>query len=347
MVYSVGSCVEWLKSNLVIDMKKNKPKKLLSSAEALQLKRNIAEDAVSEYQKALLEADFAEALEFWHKKARVNFEDRGTISNYCGYIQDLLKQGLLSHTKRKKTFCVFELNDFYQEIIERINNFENFKLNDRRYRIKALLAFTKFLCEETDGKVKKLSAPPMITPTDEPLPEWTDESSKPQVLTKEEFEHLCEKIKSPKQRDYSSFRDYLVIEMMYQTARPLLDILILQKTDIDLKNDSVQFPNKPGRLVSVPITTKLKYGLESYLQYSQSYRKDEMLFVTREGNPIFRTHFYQVLKQASETADLGFVVTFKMIQWSLVAERMKKDKTPQKIMEELKLKKIPNKLELE
>lgn len=313
----------------------------------LQLKYNIAEEAVVEFQETLLRADIAKALDFWLQKARIDFKDRGTISNYYAYIQDLLKQGILSRSQDcKNHFRVFELNDFYDDIIERINSFESFKLNDRRYRVKALLAFTKFLHEKTNGRVKKLSAPPMLMAINDLLPEFADDSSKPQVLTEEEFQHLCEKIKSPKQRDYSCFRDYLVIEIMYQTARPLLDILALQKANIDLVNECIMFSNKSNEFISIPIKTKLKNGLEVYLQYSQNFRKNETMFITREGNPIFRTHFYKILKNASMEADLGFIATFKMIQWSLVVERIKKEKSQQKIMEEFKLKKIPNKLEL-
>lgn len=330
-------------------MKKNKNVNSISHLEndELLLKCRVAEHGIAEFQETLLRADIAKALDFWLQKARIDFEDRGTISNYYAYIQDLLKQGILSHSQDcKNHFLVSELNNFYDEILERINNFESFKLNDRRYRVKALLAFTKFLYEKTNGTVKKLSAPPMLMAVNDSLPELADDSSKPQVLTEEEFQRLCEQIKSPKQRDYTCFRDYLVIEMMYQTARPLLDILALQKADIDLVNECVMFSSKSNELVSIPIRTKLKIGLEVYFQCSQSFRKDETVFITREGNPIFRTHFYKVLKQASTEADLGFIATFKMIQWSLVAERIKKEKSQQKIMEEFKLKKIPNKLEL-
>ena len=328
-------------------MKKNKNEKysLQPNIDELLLMSAEAKEAGRKFKEKLLQSDVVQALSYWLQEARNNFQDRGTVSNYYGYLKDLILRGMLSHDQLNQYVYVFELNSFYGKLIERINFCEDFELNDRRYRIRALLAFTKFLNEKTESKVHKLSAPPNLMPINDFIPKLADDSLQPQILTKEEFKRLCEKIQRPKQKD-ANFRDYFVIEIMYQTARPLLDILALQKANIDLTNECILFPGKPNELLSVPITTKLKNGLEVYLQYSQSYRKDETVFITREGNPIFRTHFYQVLKQASEEADLGFTATFKMIQWSLVADRIRKDKSPQKIMKELKLKKTPKKLEL-
>lgn len=330
--------------NAWIQMKNNKKTKPDSAA--IELADDIAKNGILKFQEILLEADIEQALEFWLKNARKNFEDRGTISNYYAYIKDLLKRGILSHDVSKKDyFQVLDLNNSYSEIIERINYSESLNINDRRYRIKALLAFTKFLHGRTDGKVKKLNAPPMLMPSNDHVPLLSNDSAKPLVLTNEEFERLSEKIKSPQQRDQTSFRDYLVLQIMYQTARPLLDILALQRANINISNECIIFFNKYKEPISVPISTPLKNGLEVYLGYSQDNRKDENVFITREGKPIFRTHFYQVLKQASVAADLGFTPTFKMIQWAYVAERMKKDRSTKKIMKELKLNRIPKNLE--
>lgn len=328
-------------------MKKTKKEKsnFQPDISSLQIASNKAKKTTKKFQEILLQSDITQALYYWRQEAQSNFQDRGTISNYYAYINDLLIRGMLSHTQTNSYVCVFELNDFYEKLIEHINFCEDFKLNDRRYHIKALLAFTKFLNEQTEGKVKKLSAPPTLMPINDSLPDLTDSTLQPQVLTKDEFDKLCECIQRPKQKDQANFRDYFVVEIMHQSARPLLDVLALQKAHIDLPNQRIIFSNKFNEFISVPITQKLRNGLEVYLQYSQSYRKDETVFITREGNPIFRTHFYHVLKQASLEADLGFIVTFKMIQWSLVAARIKTDKSPQKIMKELRLKRIPKNLE--
>lgn len=330
------------------NMKKTKQKKIISQPDikALQSTWAVAKKAVQEFQEVLLQADIPQALEFWLYKARLSFQDRGTISNYHAYVSDLLERGILSHSQANSTFRVFELNDCYDKIIERINESDSFKINDRRYRVNALLAFTKFLNLETGGKVRKLTAPPMLMPVDDALPVSAGDSSKPQVLTKDEFCRLSDVIKSPRQRDSSNLRDYIVIELMFQTARPLLDILALQKANINLPNLCIIFSNKSKESLSVPITPKLKTALEMYLECSHSNRKDETVFITREGNPIFRTHFYQLINHASTVADLGFTATFKMIQWARVAMCIDADKSVRKIMKELKLKKIPKYLEV-
>jgi integrase len=325
-------------------MKKNERTPVTCSE--VELKWATAKKANKEYQESLLQADVQIAAEFWLQKARLNHEDRGTISNYFLYIKALLNLGILSHTSEiKRIFLVSELNDHYDLIVERINLNDCFTINDRRYRIKALLAFTKFLYEETTGKVKKLIPPPMLTPSADPIPVLARDSLKPQVLTVQEFEKLKEIIKRPKQQDQGSFRDYLVMETMYQTARPLMDILALQKKNIDLSNQCIMFSDISKGHICVPINTLLKNGLEIYLQYSENYRKDETVFITREGNPIFRTHFYQVLKSASINIELGFIATFKMIQWAYVAHCIREGTTVQMIMKELKLNKLPKYLE--
>ncbi len=334
--------------NVMVNMKKNKDENSIDQSDinALLLTWNDAIRTKKQFQETLLQAAIVQALEFWLQKARISYQDRGTISNYYAYIKDLLQKGILSHKQANKGyFRIFELSDLYDEIVERINDNESFKINDRRYRIKALLAFTRFLHEETDGKVRKLIAPPILMPVNDTLPALANDSSNPRVLTDEEFQRVSDVIRNPKDRNFSSNRDYLVIEIMYQTARPLLDILALQKANMDFSNQSIIFFNKSNESISVPISPKLKNGLEIYIDYSQSNRKDEMVFITREGNSIFRTHFYQVLKNASKAADLGFTATFKMIQWAYVAKRIKTDKSDQKIMKELKLKKLPKYLE--
>jgi integrase len=321
-----------------VNFQPNIEKLLLSSIEA--------KNATTKLQEALLQSDISQALYFWLQDARNNFLDRGTISNYFAYIKDLLVRGFFSDNQTGKYLSVFELDHFfYMELIERIDGYQSFNINDRRYRIKALLSFTKFLNEQTEGKVKKFTAPP-VWMTARAVPKLEDNSVKPQILIKEEFERLREKIMRPKQNNHSSLRDCLIIEIMYHTARPLLDILALKKADIDIGNQQIDFSKQDS--ISIFRAPKLYNGLDVYLQILNNRQNDtEMLFCTREGNPIFRTHFYQVLKQASFDADLGFTATFKMIQWSYVADRIKKDKTPQKIMKELKLKRIPKNLESE
>lgn len=301
--------------------------------------------ATSEFQEILLQSDVVQAAEFWLQKARISFQDRGTISNYYSYIKDLIRLGILSSQDKKKHFQVSELNNFAEEIIDRINEYEDFKVNDRRYRVKALLAFTKFLEEATDGIVKKFSAPPaLMQPIDEPL--FVNVLSTPLVLTEEEFSRISEAIKSPRHRDSSSLRDFVVMQLVFQTARPLLDVLALQKPHLDLSdNPGVYFTLDTKNFVKIPINVKLKIALEAYLECSQHCRHDDTVFVTREGNPVFRTHYNQLLKQVSIFVDLGFTATVKMIQWSYVAKRVQTEKSPQKIMKELKLKKLPNYLE--
>lgn len=346
MVCIVDGCVEWLSSTRWKIMTKHKNDKisffpdiknlLLSSAEA--------KNAIAKHQEVLLQSDISQALHYWLQEARNNFQDRGTISNYFAYIKDLLARGFFSDSQTGKYLSVSELNDFfYMELIERISGCKSFNINDRRYRIKALLSFTKFLNEKTEGRIKTFTAPPVLMSTST-VPKLDDNSVKPQILTKEEFELLREKIMRPKQNN-SGLRDCLIIEIMYHTARPLLDILALKRTDVDIDNQQIIFSKQDS--ISIIKAPKLYNGLDVYLQILNNRETDtEMLFSTREGNPIFRTHFYQVLKQASLEADLGFTVTFKMIQWSYVADRIQKDKTSQKIMKELKLKRVPKKLEL-
>jgi site-specific recombinase XerC len=328
-------------------MKKQKNDKVnfLPDIKSLLLSSAEAKKAATRHREVLLQSDITQALHYWLQEARNSFQDRGTISNYFAYIKDLLVRGFFSDSQTGKYLSVFELNDFfYIELIERIGGCGDFNINDRRYRIKALLSFTKFLNEQTEGKVKKITAPPIWMSINSTVPKLEDSSVKPQILTEEEFEHLRKKIMRPKQNNHSNLRDCLIIEIMYHTARPLLDILALKKTDINIDNQQIIFLSQDS--ISILRAPKLNNGLDVYLQILKNRQNDtEMLFCTREGNPIFRTHFYQVLKQASLEADLGFTATFKMIQWSYVADRIKKDKTPQKIMKELKLKRIPKNLE--
>lgn len=208
---------------------------------------------------------------------------------------------------------------------------------EKRFRLNALISLVNFLEKVTFGKIQKLPIP-----ADFDL-KRTIRSPAPKVLTLGEWQSFwtaLEKI---------SLRDCLIAKIMCFTARPLLKVLELKVADLNFeKNVQVTFTEIDGRNSTIQLDSKMKEDLEKYLESIKGiYSKDSSpLFITFRGNSIYRTHLTQVFKRASLEADLGFVVSAKMIQWSHVYDLLRRmNLSKSLITEKLKLTNIPKQLE--
>ena len=89
--------------------------------------------------------------------------------------------------------------------------------------------------------------------------------------------------------------------------------------------------------------------MKNYLEQSKPFRKNgtSLLFVTNQGNSIYRTHFTQTFKKAALKADLGFNVTAKMIQWSHASDMLHRMQlTSEQVKKDLNIKHLPKNLEV-
>ena len=293
---------------------------------------SIYEDKISEAQKIfvaiLKRSSIQKAARFWIMNVLKNGSyNPETIENYRRYLEDLFFRGILPiENSLGETFCVDELHFNRNRVIDSLLQEKSLSDNEKRYRLNALIAFSKFLEVKTLGFFKKLECPSKLTQSS------TDRISPVKMLTSAEYNSLRRELWK------ISERDGLVIDLIYFCARPLRKILSMAVDEIKLENKQVLFKGSNRELIPVNINDQLAIDLMKYLEDTKGQRKDSKnLFITNNGKPIFRTRFTHVLKKASQKADLGFVATTKMIQKSFITEHFNMGLSEENIMKKFNL----------
>ena len=276
-----------------------------------------------------------DAIGFWIMEAtRSRNLTPETLRNYQNYLRDLIEREILPvKDKNDQIYQTEQIADLYPEICKRLEVSKDLSVNEKKYRLNALMAFTQFLEDITTKKILKIVAHLSfgLGPR--------DEQRAPLILNNREINILINEI-----RDVS-VRDYLVVSLVLYTGRNLNKILALKISDLDLANSVVLFQNKNGEPIRFNPGAKVMATLKDYIAATQIERKDDNVFITRAGKPVYRTHFQHILDQASEKARLGFKVTMTMIQWSEVAKSLIDHQSEEKVLEEFQLQSLPNFLE--
>lgn len=257
-----------------------------------------------------------------------------TIRNYQNYLWDLIDRQILPlKDENNQIYMSEQIVGLYPEICKRLEGTKDLSINEKKYRLNALMAFTQFLEDVTDKRIPRIVAPLSFGLGS------TDRLPAPLLLNKREIKNLIIEIKD------ISIRDYLIVRLVMTTGRNLNKILGLKLSDLDLDNSVLLFPEQRGDSTRFNPGETIMKNLKDYIAATQIERKDDTVFITRAGKPVYRTHFQHILDQASEKAGLGFKVTMTMIQWSEVAESLIDHQSKEKVLEEFKLQSLPKFLE--
>lgn len=309
---------------------KNRPKakKLWSrQQDFIQAKEKLVSD--------LLVSAIEDAIGFWMMEtSRSRSLTPETLRNYQNYIQDLVDRQILPlKDKNDQIYQIEQIADLYPEICKRLEASKDLSINEKKYRLNALVAFTQFLEDVTNKKISRIVAPLSFGLG------ATDKKPAPLILNHREINALINEI-----RDVS-VRDYLIISLVMHTGRNLNKILALKMSDLDLANSVVLFKDKNEKSIRFNPGGKIMATLKDYITATQAERIDDNVFITRAGKPVYRTHFQHILDQASEKAELGFKVTMTMIQWSEVAKSLIDHQSKEKVLDEFQLQSLPKFLE--
>ncbi|ADI38042.1 tyrosine-type recombinase/integrase [Waddlia chondrophila] len=282
----------------------------------------------------LCHSSIEDAVGFWwlyFKKSSAS----ATIQNYRNYLKDLVRRHILHVSNEKgRPYSIIELPEQYPTICKDLDLDESLNINEKRYRLNALIAFTKFLEEITESKVV-----PLIPPISFGF-NLTNEQEPPLVLNDQNLRQLLHEIKE------CSLRDYLIVRLVSYFARSLHQILKLKTNNINFTSSLIQFSD--GEDTNLPLSKDLVEDLKKYIEATKDQRKDLTLFITRAGKPVYRTHFQHILDQASEKIQLGFRATITMLQWSEVAKSLTHhQRNIKEVLDEFKIRNIPKFLEEE
>lgn len=282
----------------------------------------------------ILESPIKDAIGLWFLsnpvRQQLTFD---TIRNYVNYLDNLIDRKILPlRDQNKRLYKTAQLADLYPEICTKLHNVVDISITEKKYRLNALISFTQFLQEISNNKLPKMIAPPWLNS------ESDDKQTTPSSLTPSQKEAFLKALMD------INVRDYLVIRLVMSTGRNLNKILELKLSNVNFTFSSLKLTENGLPLMSV-IDSDLMQTLKSYIADTQNERKDETVFITRTGNPVFRTHFQHVLDLASEKAQLGFKATMTMLQWTEVSESLLNFQNKEKVLNEFKLPKLPKFLE--
>jgi site-specific recombinase XerD len=315
------------------EKKKRKEKKIdftVQSEKAFNLwkKKDDIRKAKSSFAQALKYAALTDATSFWIKELRDNMiYNPDTIENYRRYLDDLFSRGLLpKKNSLGNPYCVDELHYNRKLVLNLLVEEKSLSDNEKRYRLNALISFSKFLEIETLGFFKKFKSPSNLKLSS------TDRLLSPKMLTTAEYNSLRKELWKISQRDC------LVIDLVYFTGRSLADILNITLNHVNYEDKTIFLRKGLFSFAYVKINNNVFDEIDRYIKESKKYRMDsKKIFITNRGNSIFRTRFPQLLSQASEKADLGFTATSMMIQRSYIEKCIQAGLTEEQIKKKLKL----------
>lgn len=286
--------------------------------------------------------DFNEKLELFGIRAAIDWWKRD-LESEAGRNLDIISS---RHTHLKKllkleiiepSWNVEQFNRQHSAMLHGLRESQFLSEEEKELKLDALIAFTSFLRKKSNECFPLLQTPPELNfqmivrraaPKTLDISQWI------------EFRKALEKLSS---------RDSLVAKLMSYTARGLSEILELTLDSLDFTNYlRVKLKNEREEDVWVQLDSSVAEQLQQYISESQEFRdkSNPIVFITKKGKPVFRTHFKKVFNRASEEALLGFRVTNTMIQWSQVVDWLRRvGVSKQQIMKKLHLKNIPRNLE--
>jgi integrase/recombinase XerC len=111
----------------------------------------------------------------------------------------------------------------------------------------------------------------------------------------------------PVEGDYVSHRDYLILELFYQTGMRLSELVNLNERDIDFGRETIKVLGKRNKERLIPFSKKLGSCLREYIVIKQRFFEgSDVLFLTSGGKKIYPRLVYDIVKNR-----LGIVTTLE------------------------------------
>ncbi len=217
----------------------------------------------------------------------ISFEKRFSINTCIAYRNDLeqfivfLQLNNLSEDINEVTHQI--IRSWLSSMVE--NGVETRSVNRK---ISVLKTYFRFLIKENEIKVnpmQKIVSPKMskkITP-------YIEEENLIKMLEEEETkEGFCE------------IRNYLILEIFYETGIRLSELINIKIEDIDFYNLTLKVIGKRNKERLIPITKTLKDKIILYLEHKgketfTNSGKENYLFLTKKGKKVYPKFVYRIV----------------------------------------------------
>ena len=213
---------------------------------------------------------------------------------HCLAEKGLQKQTIINYNDDLKSFYKFLNEDNFQVEnlnLEHIKNYIIFLTKEGKSiltilrHVSTLKSFYLFLINEKKIKcnIDQLDLPkkPQHLPT---------------VLSFEEVESLLEQ---PDLSKPSGIRDRAMLEVMYATGLRVSELLTIEKKNLSIEKKQIRIFGKGAKERYVPISS---FALEYLIKYinevrnESPYRNSKYIFINKEGKPLSRQAFWQIIK---------------------------------------------------
>ncbi|ERM91931.1 hypothetical protein O163_08260 [Caldanaerobacter subterraneus subsp. yonseiensis KB-1] len=106
---------------------------------------------------------------------------------------------------------------------------------------------------------------------------------------------------------FHEYRDYVIIQLLYDTGMRVGECLNIQMDDIDLTNRAIRLKaenvkNKKERYVFY--SQHMSQELKRWIDYKDRYVESDFLFCTKRGNPLRVQYFEKNFRQYGERVGL-------------------------------------------
>ena len=126
----------------------------------------------------------------------------------------------------------------------------------------------------------------------------------PTVLSFEEVDSLLEQ---PDLSKPAGIRDRAMLEVMYATGLRVSELLTIEKKNLSIEKKQIRIFGKGAKERYVPIST---FALEYLIKYinevrnESPYRNSKYIFINKEGKPLSRQAFWQIIKNYASKAGI-------------------------------------------
>lgn len=178
----------------------------------------------------------------------------------------------------------------HQQIRSWLSSLINNDINTRSVnrKISTLKAYFAFLLKGetiTINPMQKIISPKMS----KKVTAYVEEESLNSMLDEEELKH-----------GYSENRNYLIMEILYETGIRLSELINIKVQDIDIHNLAVKVLGKRNKERIIPISITLKEKIKQYLEYKEKEivtinEKENYLFLTKKGKKIYPKFVYRIV----------------------------------------------------